>query len=239
MVGTWANVAGIVAGAVLGWGLRRELTSGQQLFLKRVLGALVVYLGFRMVWISVGGSVWRVLGQLGLALIALVIGNLIGKALGLQKQSNKLGKYSRDLYAQAHKRGRPERGDGFVSCAILFCVGPLGLLGALQEGLQNDPRVLLVKAVMDGMAAFALVRLLGMGVALAALPVLATQGTITLGARALRPMLDHPSLWNGVSAVGGLLVASTALIILDVRKVPLADYLPALVVGPILWRLVA
>lgn len=226
-------------GAALGWGIRRELTSNQQLLLKRLLGALVIYLGFRMVWNSVGGSAWRVLGQLGLALLALVIGNLLGKALGLQKRSNKLGKYSRDMYAQAHQRGRPERGDGFVSCAILFCVGPLGVLGALQEGLQNDPSILLVKGVLDGMAAFALVRLFGFGVVLAALPVLATQGTITLGARVLRPMLDHPGMWNGVSAVGGLLVASTALIILDVRKVPLADYLPAILVGPILWRLVS
>jgi uncharacterized membrane protein YqgA involved in biofilm formation len=92
-----------------------------------------------------------VLGQLGLALVAILIGNLIGKALGLQKQSNKLGKYARDRFAQAREQGAARSGDGFVTCSILFCVGPLAVLGALQDGLQNDPKILLIKAVMDGL----------------------------------------------------------------------------------------
>lgn len=236
MVGTLVNVAAIVVGAAVGLGIRKDLSPRHQLFLKTLLGVLAIYTGFRMTWHSVGGSVGRVLAQLGVALLALVLGNLIGKALGLQKQSNKLGKYARDRFSQARSRGRPEAGDGFVTASILFCVGPMAVLGALQEGLQNDPRILLIKAAMDGMAAFAFVRVFGPGVMLSALPVLAYQGTLTLGARALRPMLDHPATWDGVSAVGGLLVASTSLVILDVRKVPLADYLPALLVGPILWR---
>lgn len=230
-------MAGIVLGAAAGLGIRKDLSPRHQFFLKTVLGVLAIYTGFRMVWGSIGGTGWRVLGQVGLALLSLVIGNLIGKALGLQKQSNKLGKYARDRFAQARTRGRSEPGDGFVTCAILFCVGPLAVLGALQEGLQNDPRILLIKAVMDGLAAFAFVRVFGAGVLLSALPVLAYQGTITLGARVLRPMLEQPAVWDGVSAVGGLLVATTSLVILDVRKVPLADYLPSLLVGPLLWRL--
>ncbi len=239
MVGTLVNVAGIIVGAAVGLGIRKDLSPRHQLFLKTVLGVLAIYTGFRMVWNSLGGTVWRVLAQLGLAMVALVIGNLIGKALGLQKQSNKLGKYARDRFAQARSKGRPDPGDGFVTCSILFCVGPLAVLGALQEGLQNDPKILLIKAVMDALAAFAFVRVFGPGVMLSALPVLAYQGTITLGARTLRPMLEHPAMWDGVSAVGGLLVASTSLVILDVRKVPLADYLPSLLVGPVLWRLVS
>ncbi len=224
-------------GAAVGWGIKKDLSPRHQFFLKTVLGVLAIYTGFRMVWTSIGGTGWRVLGQLALALVSMVIGNLIGKALGLQKQSNKLGKYARDRFAQARSKGRPDPGDGFVTCAILFCVGPLAVLGALQEGLQNDPKILLIKAVMDGLAAFAFVRVFGPGVMLSALPVLAYQGTITLGARTLRPMLENPAMWDGVSAVGGLLVASTSLVILDVRKVPLADYLPSLLVGPVLWRL--
>lgn len=224
-------------GAAVGWGIKKDLSPRHQFFLKTVLGVLAIYTGFRMVWTSIGGTGWRVLGQVGLALVSMVIGNIIGKALGLQKQSNKLGKYARDRFAQARSKGRPDPGDGFVTCAILFCVGPLAVLGALQEGLQNDPKILLIKAVMDGLAAFAFVRVFGPGVMLSALPVLAYQGTITLGARTLRPMLENPAMWDGVSAVGGLLVASTSLVILDVRKVPLADYLPSLLVGPVLWRL--
>ena len=236
MVGTWVNVAAIVVGGLLGWGIRKDLAPRHQFFLKTALGVLAIYAGFRMVWESVGGTFWKVSGQCGLALLALVIGNLIGKALGLQKQSNKLGKYARDRFAKASDQGKPEAGDGFVTCAILFCVGPMSILGALQEGLRNDPKILLIKAVMDGMAAFAFVRVFGPGVLLSALPVLAYQGTLTLGARTLRPMLEQPAVWDGLTAVGGLLVASTSLVILEVKRVPLADYLPALVVGPVLWR---
>lgn len=238
VVGTVVNAAAIVVGGMAGMGIRKDLSPRHQLLLKTVLGVLAIYTGFRMVWMSLGGVWWRVALQIGVALLALVLGNLIGKGLGLQKQSNKLGQYARERFSRARATGKSDAGDGFVTCAILFCVGPLAILGSLQEGLRNEPQTLLIKAVMDGLAALAFVRVFGPGVMLSALPVLAYQGAITLGARALRPMLAHPAMLEGVGAVGGLLVASTALLILDVRKVPLADYLPSVLLAPLLWRLV-
>lgn len=217
--------------------IRQDPSPRHQLFLKTVLGVVSIYTGFRLFWQSLGGSFPRVLLQITVALVALILGNLVGKALRLQKQSNRLGQYARDRFSQARTQGRAESGDGFVTCTILFCVGPMAILGALQEGLRQDPTILLIKAAMDGLAALAFVRVFGAGVMLSALPVLAYQGTLTLSARALRPLLENPAMLDGISAVGGLLVASTSLIILEVRKVPLADYLPALVFGPLLWRL--
>lgn len=214
--------------------VRKELTPRHQLFLKTLLGVLSLYTGFRMVWEGIHGSLGRVLLQLGLALVALVVGNLIGKLLGLQKQVNALGRYARERFTRAQDTGRSDFAEGFVTCTILFCVGPLAILGSLQDGLQGDPRPLLLKAAMDGLASLAFVRVFGAGPIMSALPVLAYQGTLTLLARFLKPVMEQPAMLDGLEVAGGLLVAMTSLIILDVRKVPLADYLPALVLAPVL-----
>lgn len=237
MVGTWVNVAAIVAGGLIGLSVRKELPRRQQMFLKTLLGVLALYIGFRMVWQSVDGTVGRVILQVLVALLALVLGNLVGKLAGIQKQVNALGRYASERYQRARSSKRPDLSEGFVTCTILFCVGPLAILGAIQDGLQNDPRTLLMKALLDGLSALAFVKVFGPGVVLSALPVLAYQGTLTLLARWLRPVVDHPGMLDGIGATGGLLVAMTSLLILDVRKVPLADYLPALVFAPVLRML--
>lgn len=234
MIGSWANFGAIVLGGILGLSRRRDLSPRQQYFLKTVLGVLALYTGFRMVWMSVGGSPGRVLLQVGAALAALVVGNLIGSALGFQRQVNELGRYARERFAAVRGGGRKDFSEGFVTCTILFGVGPLSIVGALQEGLQHDPRILLLKAAMDGLASVALARVLGVGAIAAALPVLAYQGTLTLLARLLRPTVEYPGVLDGLGAAGGFLVAATSLIILDVRKVRLADWLPALVIAPCL-----
>lgn len=234
VVGTVVNAAAIVTGGVIGLSAKRELSLRHQFFLRTLLGVLAMYTGFRSVWMCVEGSPGRVAAQFGLALLALVLGNWIGKSLGFQRQANELGRYARDRFARAQKSRQRDFSEGFVTCSILFCVGPMGVLGAAQEGLQGDPRTLLVKSALDGLAALAFARVFGAGVLMAALPVLALQGAITLAARWLSTMLRSPALFDGLGVTGGLMVAAAALIILEVRKVPLADYLPALILGPLL-----
>lgn len=234
MVGTLVNAGAIVAGGLIGLSVKRDLAPRHQLLLKTLLGVLSLYAGFRMVWTSIGGTFGRVALQLLAALVALVLGNLLGRALGLQRRVNELGRYARERFTAAKSGKGPEAGDGFVTCTILFCVGPLAILGALQDGLQHDPRTLLIKAALDGLSAVAFVKVFGPGVIFSALPVLAYQGTLTLLAQVLRPMVENPAMLDGLGATGGFLVASTALLILDVHKVRLADWLPALVLGPLL-----
>jgi uncharacterized membrane protein YqgA involved in biofilm formation len=233
--GTWANVAMIIAGGVAGLSLRRDLSPRRQMLLKYALGAAAIYLGFHMVWTSIGGRLPRVLLQLGIGLFALILGNLVGKAAGLQREVNRLGRHARERFVEAQKKRRADLADGLVACSILFCMGPLAIPGALQEGLQGDPRPLLLKAAMDGLGAIALARVLGVGALLAAGPVLIYQGSLTWIAQIIRPRMAHPDMIDGFTLVAGLMVAMSALIIFDVRKVPLADYLPALVFAPALW----
>jgi uncharacterized membrane protein YqgA involved in biofilm formation len=204
------------------------------LFFKTLLGVLALYSGFRLTWLSIGGSLGRTLLQVGVALLALVLGNLIGRSLGIQRQVNELGRYARERMQRVKSVGRSDFSEGFVTCTILYCVGPLAILGALQDGLQRDPRTLFIKAAMDGLATLAFVRIFGAGSILSALPVLAYQGSITLLAQWVRPLMESPAMIDGIGATGGLMVAMTSLLILDVHKVRLADYLPALLLAPVL-----
>lgn len=234
MFGSLVNAGTIVGGGLLGLGLKREPSARQQLFLKSLLAFLATFLGFRLVWLALGGSPGAVLLQLASLILALVLGNLLGRTLGLQGALNRLGRHARTCLERTDDPARRRAGDGLVTGAILFAATPLAVLGALQEGLRGDPIPLLLKAVLDAMAAFSLVRVLGSGIVLAAIPTLAFQGTLTLLSRAAVHALPNPAL-HGFSAMTGLLLATVSLVILDVRKVPLADYLPALVLAPLFW----
>ena len=242
MLGTILNVAGILLGGALGLSRRKLLGPAGESFFKVSLGALTVYYGLRLVWVSISGSFFEVSKHLIIAVLALMIGKLIGKALRLQKLSNRVGQTARQRITSAAP-GDPQRvGKGFRTCAALFCAAPLGILGALQEGLSQSEyyQPLAIKAVMDGLASMGFVSVFGPGVLLSAVPVLALQGSITLVAsRVLQPILSLHNLTDSVNAVGGLLVFCVALVMLGLKKIELADYLPSLFVAPLLtlfWR---
>src|SRR5207247_1044708 len=116
---------------------------------------------------------------------------------------------------------------------------PLALLGAVQDGLSSYYPPLVIKALMDGLAAMAFAASFGWGTVLSALPVLAYQGAIALAMRSIEPLLREQGLVDSINAVGGLLVFCVALIILDLKKLELTDYLPSLAFAPLLtwlWR---
>lgn len=234
MVGTILNVGAIVGGGALGLLLAKELSGKAQYRIKMILGVLTIYVGMSTFWQSLSGGFLAISKQIFIALAALVAGNAIGRALGLQKRLNGLGEYARKTL-EKQTPGNPSRfAEGFVTCAILFCVGPMAILGAMEDGLTGQFRTLGIKSVMDGLATMAFVKTFGPGPMLAAVPVLAYQGSITLGAKALQPMLADPVLWQSFNATGGLLVLCISVVILDIQKVPLANYLPSLVVAPVL-----
>lgn len=241
MTGTILNVAAILAGTAVGRLSARRLNAETEGAMKSVLGVLVVYVGLSTTWKAVNGSFGQCLAQLGIVMLSLVLGNAVGMAMRLQKAVNALGQSARSAFEKASSESQSGSrfSEGFTTCSLLFCVGPMALLGSLQDGLSGDYRTLGLKALIDGLSCVAFARTFGWGVGLAALPVLAYQGTITLSARLLDPWLKNQLMLDSINATGGLLVVCTALIILDVRKVPLANYLPSLLVAPVLthwWR---
>jgi len=233
MVGTILNVAAIVAGGTTSLVAGRQLSPRVQQRIKLILGVLTIYVGFKTVWQAIHGSFFQVLKQVAIVLVALIIANLIGKAIGLQKRINRLGDYAKTAFQDDETKNK-RFGEGFVTCTILFCVGPMAILGALEDGLTGRVQTLALKSLMDGLATMAFVKTFGIGPIFAAIPVLAYQGSITLAAKSVEPLLANHLLLDSINATGGLLILCISVVILDIQKVPLADYLPSLIVAPAL-----
>jgi len=240
VIGTILNAAGILLGATIGLIRRKPLSPARETYFKHGLAAFTTFYGLRLSWVSLGGSFLQILRQILIVVMAMIAGRLIGRWLRLQKASNRLGRFARQHLAEL-KPGTAQPGDGFKLCAALFCAAPLGILGAIQDGLSVPGYFypLAIKAVVDGLASMGFVLLFGWGVLLSALPVLVFQGTLTLiCARLLWPWLNGHGLTDPINAVGGVLVACVALVMLGLKRIELADYLPSLVVAPALTWLV-
>ena len=239
MTGTILNAAAILLGGIVGLTASRQPSLAHQTALRILLGAFAVYAGLSATWQAVNGSFVQVLKQLTIVLLALMLGNLTGKLLRVQKSLNHLGQYARQKISGAHPATPQRTSEGFITCSILFCVTPIAVLGSLQDGFTHNFKTLAVKSVMDGLATMAFVTTFGWGAILSIIPVVACQGTITLLAHLALPWLEKNSLVDPINATAGLLVFCVALIILELKKVELADYLPSLVFAPLLtwlWR---
>jgi uncharacterized protein len=240
MAGTWLNVAGIVIGGLTGLLWKHSLSTSNQLFVKVVLGALTVLIGLRLTWVSLNGSIFQVLKQLLIVIVALGLGRAAGRLLHLQKASNRIGNLARRKMEATRPEDPNRFSDGFIVCGLLFCAAPLGIVGALTDGLSNYFLPLGIKAVMDGLGAMAFVSLFGAGVIWSAVPVLVFQGTISLlSARYLLPLLQTHGLLDSVNATAGLLIFCVSLIIFDLKKIEITDYLLSLAFAPLLtyWLL--
>lgn len=234
VIGTAFNVAGIVVGGFAGLALRKPLGLSLQHRLRSGMAALAVYVGFGMVWKGLHAPLGHSARQIGIALLALSAGSLVGWLLRLQRGLNRLGEAARVHFGRVTDTpGALRPSDGLITCTILFCAGPLSLLGAVEDGLADQWRPFALKGVLDGLATMGLVVTYGWSPLLAALPVLAYQGTLTLGARALRPWVHDADLLDSLNLTGGLLVACVAVVIVSRRQVPLANYLPALLFAPL------
>ena len=239
MLGTILNAAGILIGGMVGLVITRQPSPATQLAAKGLMGVGTVCIGLRLTWLSLNGSSLQILKQITIISLALILGKLAGRFLRLQKASNRLGQYARTRVAQA-KPGDPQRfSDGFNTCALLYCAAPLAIIGAVPDGLSDIWQPLAIKALMDGLATMGFVSIFGWGSMVSALPVFAYQGTITLCVQQLGPFLRDHALLNPVNATAGLLVFCVALVILELKRIEFADYLPSLVFAPLitsLWR---
>lgn len=243
MVGTLVNAVAILGAGLAGLA---RMPDPPQIWQKRIslgLGVLTLALGFHVVWQAASETPGRSMRVLGVALLAFFLGRWTGGLLRLQHRLNRLGQYStrlltgHDAKAAVSGAARFSTSEVFSAATVVFCLTPLAVLGPVLEALSGDSRALLLKAAMDGLGALALARSRGVGVVAAALPVLALQGTLTLLLGAAPAAL---STFHGdrlLCATAGLVLLPVALVMLQVTRVRLADYLPALLWAPILGRL--
>ena len=245
-LGTIFNVICILVGGLLGLWLSRQIPESTQRRIRRYLAGLTVIAGgYMMAQGLYGGwkgspNFWMFL-LLGLiALLSISFGNLIGTKLRLQQRLDQLGAEAKRRLTKSEDDNSNRFSDGFVTCTVLFTVGPMSLLGCVEDGLGKVPTILIVKSVMDGIATLCFAPRFGAGVLLSAVPLLAYQGTVTMLASNLEFMRDEALLLSIFNLIGGILVLTIVLVILEIQKVPMANYLPALIIGPAVtyWWLV-
>ena len=233
LTGTLLNVATVLVGTVAGVAIGSRMPA-------RMQESLVTGLGFFTLLIAVSmglGMFTDPVAQPGddLAVLAAVLsGVAIGELLRIQDGLEWLGGWFQGRLARGE---RPSRiAEGFVTASLVFCVGPLTILGSLENGLTGDIRLLAIKSLLDGVASIAFAAALGWGVALSAITVLLVQGGIAAGASALSSVMD-PITILAVSSAGGIILLGVALRLLDLKPVRVANFLPALLLAPIFVRI--
>lgn len=238
--GTWVNVAAIAAGTLAGLLAGRRLPERLGRTLMQVLGLVTLYVGLGMARGLEGLRAGPLPGVI-IALVSLAAGALVGEVAGIEERLAALGEALR-----RRVRGGGRFTDGFVAASLLFCVGPMAIVGSLQNGLALDPRTLVLKSTLDGIAAVALAGVYGVGVGFSALPILALQGGLSVGAAALARSLPDPMTDPRVlvvSGAGGLLVAAIGVNLLlgglglEERRLRVGAMLPALALAPVLLLL--
>ena len=217
----------MLAGTLIGTLLGARLPDGLQQRVLAGLGLVTLVLGVDY------ALAWRETNPL-IVLGAMLIGGIVGEAIGIERRLGVLGDA-----IQRRLGGEGSRvSEAFFTASLLFCVGPLAFVGAIQDGLTGDYSALATKALLDGFAAIALASTLGWGVGLAAITVLVLQGGLALGAGAVAPLLRGEAL-DALTSAGGILIIGISLRLLDVRDVKVGNFLPALVVAPAIVWLVA
>src|SRR5271154_7442154 len=166
MTGTLLNAIGILIGSLLGLILSRQFSAPTQLFWRGIMGVLTVVLGLHMTWTGLTGGGLTPLRALIALVAALFAGRFIGRLCHIQKGLNRLGKFASRRFTEVRPDDPNRFNEGFVVCAVLFCAGPLGIIGSVQDGLTGEWEPLGVKMVMDGLAAMGFACVYGGGVAL-------------------------------------------------------------------------
>lgn len=230
--GTWINVATILLGTLLGLLLRKSLPSTMQRIITQGVGLVTLFLGVTMASSLLKAQAGRVDGII-LALLAIVFGGLLGESLQLEERLFALGEW-----LKARFKGEGSFTEGFVAASLLFCIGPMAIIGSLNNGITGDNTVLTIKATMDGLAAIALTSSYGIGVGFSSLMILLYQGGLSLLAGLLPQLLANPTTNPHIlitSGVGGLMILGIGLNLLDIAKVKVASFLPALLLAPLLY----
>ena len=219
--GTLLNALTVLVGGLLGTVLGDRLPERLRENVVRGVGLFVLAMGTKLAIDS--SDLLYVLGS-------VLIGGVIGSLGSLDRRLNDLGAALQKRFAPG---GEGTVAEAFVTASIVFCVGPLTFLGSIQNGLTGDASLLAIKSVLDGFTAIALAATLGWGVLLTIPLILVYQGGLALGASALAGMLSDLQL-REMSAVGGLLLVGVGLRLLSIRDVKVADFLPAILVAPLL-----
>jgi hypothetical protein len=226
MVGTLINVVTVVAGSGAGLLVGSRLPERIRQTVLSGLGLMTLVIGMSMALQTRNPL---------LMLASLLLGGVIGELLGLEERLQALGRYL-ETRVSGHSGEGSAFVKGFVTASLVFCVGPMTILGSIQDGLTGNYTLLAIKATLDGFASLAFSASLGIGVMFAALTVLIYQGALTLGAGLVKAVLTEAMITE-MTAVGGTMILGIGLLLLDLKRVRVASFLPGLFIAPVLVAL--
>lgn len=240
--GTLLNIATILLGSGLGVAVRGRLPERTRGTVTDALGLVTLVIAGLNVADGLGSSAYRtaVGPSAGLLIVlgALLIGGIGGSLLRLEDRLESSGRWLQRRLAWGAGPGRARFVEGYVAASLLFCVGPLAVLGSLSDGLGRGIEQLALKSTLDGFAAVAFAASLGWGVAASAVSVGVIQGSLTIVGALLGNLLPAAEV-AALTATGGVLLLGVGLRLLAVKAIPVADLLPALAVAPALAALVS
>lgn len=246
--GTALNVATVLLGSGLGVALGGRLPERTRSTVTDALGLVTLVIGGLNIASGLGDPAYiRAVsggGTLLIVLGALLVGGITGSLLRVEDRLDSVGAVLQRRLAGGARTDAPAGRDrarfvqGFVTASLVFCVGPLAVLGPLSDGLGNGIDQLALKSTLDGFAALAFAASLGWGVAASALSVLVVQGSLTVLGAVLGSFLPLAPV-AALTATGGVLLLGVGLRLLAVKAVPVGDLLPALLAAPVLAAIVA
>ncbi len=238
-LGTVTNVVTVAVGATLGRVLGDKIPARTSGTITDVLGLITLVLGVGSALTMSSEALTEAVGSGAPMLIvlgSLLIGTLVGSALRVEERLEWGAAWLRQRFAGTGDAGTFV--DAIVTPTLLFCIGPLTILGSLSDGLGRGADQLLVKSVLDGFAAIAFASTLGWGVLFSAVAVGITQGSLTLAAFLFGDLFSLAQI-DALTATGGVMLMALGIRLLKLKNIPVGDLLPALVFAPILVAIVA
>ena len=229
MTGTLINVATVFIGGLLGLFFGARLPERVRQTVIAGLGLFTIGYG-TLNFIKTENSL--------IVLGSLFVGALLGEWWKIEDGLQKLGSFLENRFS-----GKQERSNkfvrGFLVASILFCVGPMSILGSIQDGLTGDYSILATKAILDGFSALAFTSTLGIGVMFSIAVILVYQGGLSLLAGQLSQVLT-PSMMTEMNAAGGILLVGIAISsLLEIKQIRMGNFIPALIVAPIIVAVLA
>lgn len=221
-LGTIANAAAIICGALAGIVLRRGLPEKWQQTIMQGVALCIVVIGLQMAFKT---------ANIVIVVVSLVIGSIIGEYFDIESNLQKFGSWiASKVYHGKDGSFVAQLARGFISSTLIFCIGAMAVVGALQDGLKQDPTILYAKATLDGIISVILTANLGIGVAFSAFSVFIYQGCLTLLAAFLQTVMTEAVL-NEITACGGVLITAIGINMLKILEIRISNQLPAIFIA--------
>jgi len=225
-LGTVINIAGIAAGSLCGIFLKKGIPERFRDTIMQSIGLAVIIVGTSgalqgIFQVAEGGRLDRtfITGMI----LSLVLGSVLGEILKIEDNLDRLGNWFQRRFSESESTFAK----GFVTASLLYCVGAMAIVGSLEDGLYGKIDILVVKAMLDGICAVLFSATLGWGVLFSVIPVFAYQGTITLLANFLKPLLTD-AVVTQMSLVGNILILAIGFNLLEIKRFRVGNMLPAI-----------